>query len=500
MAVRKNVASLSTKEKTDLCAAIKAVKKSGKYDTYVLQHSATMRTPSPPNTNPNICNMAHRGPSFCPWHREFLRRFEKDLGVPLPYWDWAADQASGNPKTAPVWQNDLMGPNGFIGAAGDPNNERVLSGPFAHKPADPTSWSTIANPVDPSEDASVPWLTRNFGAMMTMPDGSQMPMELPTPKDVQDSMSVVPYDSSPWNVTSNGFRNFLEGFIGPGMHNASHMWVGGSMMPSTSPNDPVFWLHHANVDRIWANWQRKWYKVQDYLPVSGGPTGHNLNDPMSPWGGTSTPKSVLDIFALGYWYDDAPLPVVTGISPSSGKGTGGTKVVITGSGFMGATAVKFGPASSIFTVDSDTQISAFSTGGAGKQDVTVKTPIGTSAVSAADQFTYAAVAPTPTPTPTPTPHPPTPTPHPPTPTPGSGSSGSTGHAVFAPPPFYPPPILPPALPPPVPPPLPAPAPGLGLPVAGDSVAIVGVVGLAALVGIVAATGIVAVVALAKEKQ
>ena len=70
------------------------------------------------------------------------------------------------------------------------------------------------------------------------------------------------------------------------MHNFAHMWVGGSMMPSTSPNDPVFFLHHANVDRIWANWQRQWFHTLqgDYLPASGGPTGHNLADGMFPWG------------------------------------------------------------------------------------------------------------------------------------------------------------------------------------------------------------------------
>src|SRR6266849_6634287 len=108
MPIRKNVVSLSAAERTALCAAFKAMKKSGVYDTYVLQHSLTMRTPSPPNTDPLVCNMAHRGPSFLPWHREFLRRFEKDLGVTLPYWDWAADQDGGSPKTAPVWGTDLM--------------------------------------------------------------------------------------------------------------------------------------------------------------------------------------------------------------------------------------------------------------------------------------------------------------------------------------------------------------------------------------------------------
>lgn len=79
MPVRKNVVNLSAAEKSALVAAFKAMKASGRYDPYVISHSVTMRTPSPPETDPNICNAAHRGPAFCPWHREFLRRFENDL-------------------------------------------------------------------------------------------------------------------------------------------------------------------------------------------------------------------------------------------------------------------------------------------------------------------------------------------------------------------------------------------------------------------------------------
>ena len=83
-------------------------------------------------------------------------------------------------------------------------------------------------------------------------------------------------------------------------------------------------------------------------------------------------------------------PVVEKISPSSGKVSGGTSVTITGTGFTGATVVNFGsnnPATSV-TVNSDTSISAVSPAGTDTVDVTVTTPIGTSATSADDQFTY----------------------------------------------------------------------------------------------------------------
>lgn len=86
----------------------------------------------------------------------------------------------------------------------------------------------------------------------------------------------------------------------------------------------------------------------------------------------------------------AAAPVVTAINPTRGGAGGGTTVTVTGSGFTGATAVRFGASSaSAMTVVSDTQITATSpAGSSGTVDVTVVTPAGTSATSPADQFTY----------------------------------------------------------------------------------------------------------------
>jgi hypothetical protein len=85
-----------------------------------------------------------------------------------------------------------------------------------------------------------------------------------------------------------------------------------------------------------------------------------------------------------------PLPTVTGITPSSGPQAGGTTVTITGTGFTGATGVRFGttPGTAV-TVVSDTTITVQSPARtAGIADVTVTTPGGTSAVVAGDRFTY----------------------------------------------------------------------------------------------------------------
>jgi tyrosinase len=83
------------------------------------------------------------------------------------------------------------------------------------------------------------------------------------------------------------------------MHNRVHAWVGGSMVLMSSPNDPVFWLVHANIDRLWAEWEA--INGFDY-PEKGPPPGHRLYDLMPPF--YVTPADVLDHHALGYQYDN----------------------------------------------------------------------------------------------------------------------------------------------------------------------------------------------------
>ncbi len=112
-------------------------------------------------------------------------------------------------------------------------------------------------------------------------------------------------------------------------------------------------------------------------------------------GGTSAINSPADQFT----YAAAAVPTVTGLSTKTGITAGGTAVTIIGTGFTGATGVKFGAtsvAAGAFTVINDTTITCTSPAGtAGTVDVTVTTSGGTSAInSPADQFTYTVAAPT----------------------------------------------------------------------------------------------------------
>ncbi|MFT9476495.1 IPT/TIG domain-containing protein [Streptomyces sp. Mo3] len=82
---------------------------------------------------------------------------------------------------------------------------------------------------------------------------------------------------------------------------------------------------------------------------------------------------------VAYGYVSAPVPVVSGVSPGQGPAVGGNTVALTGSGFTGATAVRFGSASaSSFMVVSATQITAVAPPGSGIVQVTVTGPGGTS--------------------------------------------------------------------------------------------------------------------------
>ena len=79
------------------------------------------------------------------------------------------------------------------------------------------------------------------------------------------------------------------------------------MTLNTSPNDPVFWLHHANIDRLWSIWGARHGNA--YAPTTTNLHGQGLDDPMWPWrqsGYFVSPRSVLDITPMGYAYDGGP--------------------------------------------------------------------------------------------------------------------------------------------------------------------------------------------------
>jgi tyrosinase len=76
-------------------------------------------------------------------------------------------------------------------------------------------------------------------------------------------------------------------------HNQGHNLLGLPMRnPRLAPYDPIFWMHHAEVDRIWAEWQARNPGLGPLL------TGNDAI--MDPW--TDTVTSLASISALGYSY------------------------------------------------------------------------------------------------------------------------------------------------------------------------------------------------------
>ncbi|SEG08636.1 tyrosinase family protein [Nitrosomonas ureae] len=431
MGIRKNQNKLTNAEKTRFVNAVKKMKADTaaayNYDKYVTIHNTAF------SGNMDL-NPAHMGPAFFPWHRYFLRKFERDLeaadralgkdgNVTLPYWDWTHDNANeANRQRGSIWKDN------FMGGYGDP----VTTGPFRTG-----EWTTIppgpamlvralgrtaidANAVNslPTEaevnDAltikgfdCVPWSTDSLrGPSLPTPPapiltgtgggtlatgvyrvvityvnvlGETRPSQESTiclgggctPSNTNNAIritsppaqasasgynvyvtaangasltetkhggttligtsvsitNIVPGDAFPTMNSTGSYRNFLEGWIStrgqPELHNRIHMWVAGSMSPGTSPNDPVFFLHHCNIDRLWALWQYR-NPGQNYplvVPRTSPPPGnrpHGLNDLMPPWIAPPEevrPVNVLNHRPMGYSYDTDPVGLSINVAP-----------------------------------------------------------------------------------------------------------------------------------------------------------------------------------------
>ncbi|HEY9758438.1 MAG TPA: tyrosinase family protein [Oculatellaceae cyanobacterium] len=249
MAIRKNIKTAGQIDK--YIAGVKALKNSpysspsspatNRYDAYIYTHY-------------NVASLVHLTPLFLPWHRAFLMAFERDLqsalsdpNFGLPYWDWTED-ASDQTGANSIWIPSMMGTID--------SNGWVSTGAFAGS----ANWPCVNTNDNPRFGANL------LRAMQLHVAARQTGSTYTTRRIVDDVFNCTSYDQ---------FRRALE--YGP--HNSSHVWVGGQMgnVPN-SVNDPAFWLHHANVDRIWAQWQtlHSSYPVTSPLDPRFGP---NLSMP-----------------------------------------------------------------------------------------------------------------------------------------------------------------------------------------------------------------------------
>lgn len=209
---------------------------------------------------------AHRFAGFPPWHRAYLLDLERELqridpSVALPYWKF-----------------DAAAPNLFnISFLGVPNDAGTVQYTFGH-PLE--SWKT---------DDEVGFRRKpRFNTNTQLAGNSLGPVI-----DEETTLAL--------GGVSNLFERFLRMEGQP--HGRAHTSFDGPVNQiDTAARDPLFFLLHANVDRLWAKWQ--WVKNRfdvtsvssySFLGSAGDPgatrIGHNLNDTMWPWNqDTNSPR------------------------------------------------------------------------------------------------------------------------------------------------------------------------------------------------------------------
>ncbi|GLB42269.1 putative tyrosinase central domain-containing protein [Lyophyllum shimeji] len=156
---------------------------------------------------------------FLSVHRYFLHAHEVLLRTecgytgPIPYWDEVVD--SGAFSSSSVVAD--------FGGVGDTNGN-IVSGPFANHvchlgPQGNTTDHVLQRAINEGEASRCSSFNLNTALSKTA-------------------------------------FNAFQGWIYDSIHRGGHAGIGGDMFDlMTSPNDPLFFLHHAYLDKIWADWQ-----------------------------------------------------------------------------------------------------------------------------------------------------------------------------------------------------------------------------------------------------
>jgi tyrosinase len=195
---------------------------------------------------------AHGAAGFLPWHRAYILDLERELqaidpSVSLPYWRF--DRPAPN-----IFTREFLGVSDAMGTVQfGPNNPLQF-------------WRT-----DGVQGINRRPLFNTGGA----PPGL--------------------FTEAQTLALGNQYRAFREMEFNP--HGDAHTSFDGSIAEiPTAARDPLFFLLHCNVDRLWAKWQRQLNRFNpaqaaSYDSSAGNPVGHNLPDTMWPWNGiTGSPR------------------------------------------------------------------------------------------------------------------------------------------------------------------------------------------------------------------
>jgi hypothetical protein len=236
-AVRRNVWSLGTEQDPwhpillAFATAVRAMQQLPRSDPRSWRYQAAIHGitgVAPPAGAPwNECQ--HASWYFLPWHRMYLYRFEKIVR------SFAGPANGGDVWALPYWDY----------SSGDPGHALPPAFRFQTLP------DGTANPL---------FVTRR---RQSVNNGTPIPDPI---TDVSAAMAETAFAGTTFGG-SPGFGGPRTGFAhqGPAFgvleaqpHGPIHVWVGGpgGLMrdPNTAAQDPIFWLHHANIDRLWSVW------------------------------------------------------------------------------------------------------------------------------------------------------------------------------------------------------------------------------------------------------
>lgn len=199
----------------------------------------------------------HMRTSFHPWHRAFLSHLERELQqidptVTVPY--WRSDQKAEN-----VFTENFIGKTEKSSATAGP------SVPIFDRQNPLYSYQTLWGPLLRGYQYQNPANEKPY-------DQIQGQSEI-----LSDFVVENVYDEG-LNISSTQFKGWAYNEEQES-HNPSHSAFTGLVSDiGKDPTDPLFFLLHGNVDRLWALWQRKYDRLSptrtDSYPFQGKHPGH----------------------------------------------------------------------------------------------------------------------------------------------------------------------------------------------------------------------------------
>lgn len=230
----------------------------------------------------NTDNEIHFYENFLPWHRLYLLNLERDLqkidsSVSLHYWRWDFPAPH-------LFSEDFAGKMQIV----------------TDQPASVPTFS-LSNPWRNWRPPGSAQLLRSaFNWDLALNGGWSVLIDRKAPEAYAINMGDGDYLRLFWDEKRP--RGSRPGYIFSAPHGGAHMSFRGQISDiPTAPQDPVFFMLHANVDRLWASWQNYWdrfapkeansYSPQGMSPDRADGFGAYAEQTQWPWNGdTQAPR------------------------------------------------------------------------------------------------------------------------------------------------------------------------------------------------------------------